>query len=201
LSVGRRASDHLAFNEKLTAAERVQLIFRILEEGGIFANLPFRLKNPIHYASMAMAFPYRRILSPIAFDENSIKAIAVAADFALSNDGVILLVHVAPLNRLHGGIPSTAETQREELAASDTKLIEIAHRYTRGARNELSLRLGDPAEEIIKAAIDFDADVIVMATHGRKGISHLLIGSVTEGVLRNAVCPVLAIRPAASLKP
>jgi universal stress protein A len=143
-----------------------------------------------------MAFPYRRILSPIDFDENAVRAIAVASDLALSNDGEILLLHVVPFNRLHGGIPSTAETHREELAASKTKLAEIAHRYAGGARNELSFRQGDPVAAIIKAALDFDADLIVMATHGRKGLSHLLIGSVTEGVLRNAVCPVLVIRPA-----
>ena len=143
-----------------------------------------------------MAFPYRRILSPIDFEESSVRAIAVASDFALSNDGVILLLHVVPFNRLHGGVPSTAETHREELEASRTKLAEIAHRYAGRARNGLSIRLGDPADGIIKAALDFDADVIVMATHGRKGLSHLLIGSVTEGVLRNAVCPVLVIRPA-----
>ena len=148
-----------------------------------------------------MAFPYKRILNPIDFDENSIKAIAVASDLALCSDGVILLLHVVPLNLLDGGIPSTAETQREKLAASNTKLAEIAHRYTGDARNELSIRLGDLTEEIIKAAIDFNADVIVMATHGRKGLSHLLIGSVTEGVLRDAVCPVLAIRPARSSNP
>ncbi|WP_261341784.1 universal stress protein [Candidatus Kuenenia stuttgartensis] len=59
---------------------------------------------------------------------------------------------------------------------------------------EILMRAGVPFEEILKAARDVGVDLIVMGTHGRTGISHMFIGSVTENVIRNAPCPVLCIR-------
>lgn len=61
-------------------------------------------------------------------------------------------------------------------------------------RVELLVRDGPASEEIVKAAEEQRADVIVMATHGRTGIRHLLLGSVTEKVLRASPCPVLVVR-------
>jgi nucleotide-binding universal stress UspA family protein len=61
-------------------------------------------------------------------------------------------------------------------------------------RVELLVRDGPASEEIVKAAEEQRADVIVMATHGRTGIRHLLLGSVTEKVLRASSCPVLVVR-------
>ena len=57
--------------------------------------------------------------------------------------------------------------------------------------------MGPADEKIIEAAKDKDADMIVMATHGRTGLSHALMGSVAEKVVRQAPCPVLTIRPKA----
>jgi nucleotide-binding universal stress UspA family protein len=54
--------------------------------------------------------------------------------------------------------------------------------------------VGDPVPSILTAAIDIEADMIVIATHGRSGISRMIEGSVTEAVTRRAPCPVLAIR-------
>jgi universal stress protein A len=56
------------------------------------------------------------------------------------------------------------------------------------------VRDGAPGSEIVKAAVDYGADLIVMATHGRSGLPHLVLGSVAEHVIRHARCPVLAVR-------
>ena len=58
----------------------------------------------------------------------------------------------------------------------------------------IEVRSGTAADEIVDAAIDYGCDVIIMATHGRSGFSHLVLGSVTEAVIRRAPCPVLAVR-------
>ena len=58
----------------------------------------------------------------------------------------------------------------------------------------IEVRSGTAADEIVDAAIDYGCDLIIMATHGRSGLSHLLLGSVTEAVIRRAPCPVLAVR-------
>jgi nucleotide-binding universal stress UspA family protein len=61
---------------------------------------------------------------------------------------------------------------------------------------ETQLSQGDPAEEILRAAKDLRCDLIVMGTQGRSGLARALMGSVAEGVLRRAECPVLAVRSA-----
>ena len=58
----------------------------------------------------------------------------------------------------------------------------------------IEVRSGTAADEIVDAAVDYGCDLIIMATHGRSGLSHLLLGSVTEAVIRRAPCPVLAVR-------
>ncbi len=60
---------------------------------------------------------------------------------------------------------------------------------------EIATRSGDPAKEIVQAVTALDVDLVVMATHGRTGLSHLFIGSVAERVVRESPEPVLTIRP------
>ena len=60
---------------------------------------------------------------------------------------------------------------------------------------KILVRNGSPAEEIVKAAKEMDADIIVMSTHGRTGVRRTVIGSVAEKVVRHALCPVLTVKP------
>ncbi len=68
---------------------------------------------------------------------------------------------------------------------------------TAGLQCKSEVRTGLPYEEIIKYTKEIDADLIVMGTHGRSGISHILLGSVAEKIVRHAPCPVLTVRPTA----
>ena len=65
---------------------------------------------------------------------------------------------------------------------------------------ELLVRSGHASDTICKVALEWNANLIVMATHGRKGLGHFALGSVTEQVLRNAPCPVLTVNPWARKK-
>jgi nucleotide-binding universal stress UspA family protein len=56
---------------------------------------------------------------------------------------------------------------------------------------------GEPGQEIVKAAKDWGADLIVVGSHGRRGLTRALVGSVAETVMRHAPCPVLVVRPKA----
>jgi universal stress protein A len=62
------------------------------------------------------------------------------------------------------------------------------------ARIEVKLEGGDPVDTILQVASEGGFDLIVMGTHGRRGLTHLLIGSVAEKVVRQAACPVLTVR-------
>jgi nucleotide-binding universal stress UspA family protein len=73
------------------------------------------------------------------------------------------------------------------------KLLEKVPKEIQG-RIETVVSFGVPFVEIIKAARDYDIDLIIMGTRGRSGVSHMLIGSVAEKVVRKASCPVLTVR-------
>lgn len=66
---------------------------------------------------------------------------------------------------------------------------------TAGYRTRCVVEFGEPAEEIINFVHHHDVDLVAMATHGRSGLSHLVLGSVAEQVLRNVRVPVLLVRP------
>jgi nucleotide-binding universal stress UspA family protein len=69
-----------------------------------------------------------------------------------------------------------------------------ATRLQRYAKTELVIDFGDPAQQLIKLAEDRAVDLIVTSTHGRSGLSHLLMGSVAEKIIRHAPCPVFVVR-------
>lgn len=143
---------------------------------------------------------FLRILSPIDFDDNSLAALDYAAQFAKQNGATLYLLHVVPTDEIHlhrevyqpekgGG----ADVVWAERVAKD-KLQEIAReRLSDGIRYEIVTRVGDAAPTILETARAVDAELIVMATHGRTGLSHFFLGSVTERVVRESRCPVFVV--------
>lgn len=80
------------------------------------------------------------------------------------------------------------EAQRELallLAEADSTQVDVERRVV----------IGTPYRQIVEIAAAGDVDLIMMATHGRTGLSHLVMGSVAERVVRMATCPVLTLRP------
>jgi nucleotide-binding universal stress UspA family protein len=138
-----------------------------------------------------MTLSYKRVLNPIDFDEHSIKATPVAAELARYSAGKMFLLHVVPMTLEHRGLSTTVDSHRSQGAGARTRLEEIARVHAEGTSYDLLTRLGDPTQEILKAAKQLAADVIVMTTHGRKGLSRVAHGSVAENVMRDAACPVL----------
>jgi universal stress protein A len=141
---------------------------------------------------------FTRILCPVSFDANSAAALATARDLAAGSDAIIYLLHVVPAAPVPSSpIPLELFPQTEHDARS--KLQELANAQLEGrVRYEIMARTGDPARVVIAVAQQVSADSIVMATHGRKGVSHFFLGSVTEQVVRESACPVLTVRGAAA---
>jgi len=140
-----------------------------------------------------MAFPYKRILNPVDFEENSIRAVEVAAEFARQNDGTLVLLYVVPTFVQPTELPRYVPADRADENVAREKLEQIARKYLRGVEYELVMDRGSPATAILRAATTLSADVIVMATHGRTGFSRAYFGSIAEDVLREAPCPVLTV--------
>lgn len=148
-----------------------------------------------------MAFAH--ILCPVDFSPHADAAIDLAARLATATSAKLTLIHVAtqPVLALpEGQVVFSAEQLADMTAQLKLALDRSAQRARDAGAKDVASQLvdGTPAEAICRAASELAADVIVMATHGRTGLSHLLIGSVAERVVRTAPCAVLTIRPTAT---
>jgi CBS domain-containing protein len=141
-----------------------------------------------------MSYPFRRILSPVDFDDNSLAALEVSAQIARQNDGTVLLFHVTPMMIAPTAMPVYVDIYRGQDETAKEKLRQIAAKRLQGIKYELLTHVGEPAGAILRTAKRSAADVIVMATHGRRGFSRVMLGSIAEMVLREAPCPVLCVR-------
>ena len=135
----------------------------------------------------------RRILVPIDFSAGSDAALEMATSLARDGGGSLILAHaeVIPLSAAGGEfLYAISEPRTEELLA---KLNAVVLRDSH-VPVERRLLAGDPADVIIRLAQTEDVDMIVMGTHGRRGLTRLLMGSVAEAVVRAAPCPVLTVK-------
>jgi universal stress protein A len=144
-----------------------------------------------------MIYPFRKILCPVDFDESSAHALVTAATMAREG-AVVFVLHVVPLFVPPTSMPVYVDVYKGQEQAAREKLNELAKKHLAGVKHELLTRMGEPADIILQTAKSCDADVIVMATHGRRGISRFFLGSVAEIVVRQASCPVLTVRGAAA---
>ena len=147
-----------------------------------------------------MANLFRRILVPHDFSESASEALVVAAELAAVHGGHVTVLHVLAPFYTGIGFPTPAEiawTPPKEMEGDLRRQLEQLVKRKLGARAGLATcraTLGDPLQAILTAAKR--ADVIVMGTLGRTGLSHLLMGSVAEKVVRHSTVPVLTVRPA-----
>jgi universal stress protein A len=132
------------------------------------------------------------ILVPTDFSEPSDAALQYATDMARTLGARLFLLHVPGKTgeNLEMNFPvaqfETAAHQRLDTLVSPSDIERL--------RPEYAVRIGTPAEEIVRYASERDIDLIIMGTHGRSGVAHLLLGSVAEHVVRAAPCPVLLVR-------
>jgi len=137
---------------------------------------------------------YRKIICPVDFDDSSLEALDTAARIARDNDGTLIVLHIVPVVIMPTGMPVYVDLYKGQEDVARRKLTEIARTRLAGIKYELMVQMGEPAASILRMEKKVSPDLLVMATHGRKGFSHFFLGSVAEVVLREATCPVLTIR-------
>lgn len=147
-----------------------------------------------------MPNPLKRILVPVDFHVPSRAALGFANDLATKVNASVDVLHVIDL-------PGTTTAYTAEI------YVPVPTEYRQGVKRQVGERLeewlattsapagvtqhiveGHPAEQITHFASNNKIDLIVMGTHGRTGVSHLVSGSVTEAVVRTAHCPVVTVR-------
>ena len=143
-----------------------------------------------------------QILAPTDFSEHSDGALRHAAELARQFGAKLVLLHVVSNEALESiskaHIPPHPVDKVYEDLDQETREQYANHvppEVRKVLETEVLVLPGVPFLEIVRAARLKGVDLIVMATHGRTGLSHALVGSVTEKVVRKAPCPVLSIRP------
>jgi nucleotide-binding universal stress UspA family protein len=151
---------------------------------------------------------FRQILVPTDFSATSDLALDYAREVAQRFGASLHLVHVLEDPFVYGPLGSQAflaETEGVRKSILDDAKARLARRITRRDGDVVAASAevicGRGAEAIVMHARNLGIDLIVMGTHGRTGLAHLLIGSVAERVFRTAPCPVMTVRMPVAAEP
>ena len=150
----------------------------------------------------------KTILLPTDGSECAWKAVAYALAIAKQHAARVVALHVvdqAEVDQMRRGLVQGAASgelfvkvrkDHEEMVRSLLQEVVGAAQQA-GVPIETTWEIGFPAADIVRLATEVQADLIVLGTHGRRGLSHLMLGSVAEQIVRTAPCPVLTVRRAA----
>jgi nucleotide-binding universal stress UspA family protein len=141
----------------------------------------------------------KRIVTATDFSQHSKVALKYAAAFAKAFNAEVILVHVLEKPDFLSQLPPVSEgylppdlpeiQEKHARVQCEQVLAEASLSHAR-----VMLPLGSPYAEIVRVATEENADLIIVGTHGRGVLAHLLLGSVAERVVRMAPCPVLTVR-------
>jgi nucleotide-binding universal stress UspA family protein len=152
---------------------------------------------------MTTSGSFSRILVPTDFSAGSEAAWRAAQRLAGALGAELVLLHVFVETPLFFEGPFAGERVREVYASARAWVQEQIDKWAADARAtgrtvRAALRTGVPYQEIVAAARDEGADLVVLGTHGRGGLDRALLGSVADRVIRTAPCPVMTIRDASA---
>ena len=144
---------------------------------------------------------FNRILVPTDFSPPSVAALEYARILAMTYGSSLRILHVVndpsgESDYVSDSFAPATEEIRQELLTEARERLACVLSATDCARFHIHFDavIGHPAKQIVEYASAINADLIVMGTHGRTGLAHLLMGSVAEHVVRSANCPVLTVR-------
>jgi nucleotide-binding universal stress UspA family protein len=146
---------------------------------------------------------FKHILVPTDFGESAQRALDIAVDLANKYGSTLVLLHVYEVPALvyEGMIVSPVDLLTPVREAAERQFDEALGKLrSRVPRSKGFLTVGAPWQEILRAVADEGADLVVMGTHGRRGVHHVLMGSVAEKVVRMSPVPVLTVRSATEEK-
>lgn len=152
-----------------------------------------------------MANQFAKILLPLDGTETANFAVSPAVELAQRLNAELVLLRVVPDLPFEVGVKNLVQVI-ELNATKQLELVDEAMRWLQRIVDDLALHkvrataavdVGEPGERIVGSASKDGIDMIVMSTHGRRGVPRLLYGSVAAKVLADAPCPVMLVRPEA----
>ncbi|MEO8701877.1 MAG: universal stress protein [Kofleriaceae bacterium] len=140
------------------------------------------------------------ILVPTDFSDGATEALDYACQLAVKLEATIHLLNTIAIPSL--GVPelgvAVTSTMMDQMVTENQKALDDLAQTRRDGNVKIGqtlLKTGDARDQINTTATELGVDLIIMGTHGRRGISRALLGSVAETVVRSAPCPVLTVRP------
>ncbi len=146
----------------------------------------------------------KKILFPIDLTENASKLLPYVTAFCQKYDSTVYLLHVMQDVRLFYSVYVRAEAppdslnlfQKEALKVAQKAMDRVCEEQLKGCPNfKRMLVSGDPVDEILKTIESEGIDLVIMGTHGRKGLEHIIFGSVAENVVKKSAVPVMTVNP------
>jgi nucleotide-binding universal stress UspA family protein len=142
----------------------------------------------------------KKILFPLDLTENSSKILDYVLSVSEKYNSIVYLLHVVQdLNKwgkLYVPHPSMDKLQKEANEAARKAMDTVCENQLQSCPNfQKKVVSGDAADEILKFLESEDIDLLIMGTHGRKGLEHVIFGSVAEKVVKKSPVPVLSINP------
>ncbi len=137
--------------------------------------------------------PRKTIVVPIDFSDDSFAATNTAREM-VDDPTHLHAVHVLPTLEANdpGVVWATVDDESRRQHATEALQKALAERSCEGM--QVTIRIGDPGHEIARYAAEVDAGLVIVSSHGKSALRHLLIGSVAERVVRLAHCPVLVLK-------
>lgn len=145
----------------------------------------------------------KRILAPIDFSELSMEAMRAAMELAKDFGADVHLVHIIAPHHAFVPLPLATNAEQSRELVREAAMLEQAEEELRRIKKEefgdskkvfTNAEVGHPVQKLLDYAKTNEIDLILLATHGRTGAEHILIGSVAEKMVRNAPCSVLVFR-------
>ncbi|AAM72034.1 MAG TPA: universal stress protein [Chlorobaculum sp.] len=138
----------------------------------------------------------KSILCPMDFSDASKKAYRYACEFAKSMGSKLILLNVIEPRPIAADMTLNYVPLEEDLAAAAREdfVPMVDEAKAAGIDVSADVIIGIPAEVILQKTLDFDVSLVIMGSHGRTGLSRLLMGSVAEAVVRKAQVPVLIVK-------
>lgn len=141
-------------------------------------------------------FEVKKILFPVDLTENSRRIFPYVLGLVRQCRADLHLLHVALDLEQFGGLYDLTDLQGGFLEKAQDRLAELCQCEIKQMPGvTVRVEAGDPAQKIVEYARREGVDLIVMGTHGRKGLEHVICGSVAENVVRSSPVPVLTVNP------
>jgi nucleotide-binding universal stress UspA family protein len=147
-----------------------------------------------------MVMEFKKILFPVDLSEASAKVVPAVQSVARKYNAFVHLIFVARVfdyfTSMYVPHPSVSQFEKEVIEGAEKRLYEFAdEHFKEAAGTKTQVLAGDPSEEILSYISAHSIDLVIMGTHGRKGIDKVIFGSVAERVVKSAPVPVMVVNP------